>query len=88
MDQSASKRGDYVKMASQGSTYGQALPEGVAKHRKLLAEEAEAARERRRKKGRGNGKRYKFDGKKGQVQQAHDLLAGERDALREQGLLR
>ena len=35
-----------------------------AAHRKLMAEMAEAAKSRRDKKGRGNGKRYIYNGVK------------------------
>ena len=51
-------------MATQGSTYRQEMPDGPARHRKHLAEMAEGAKARRAKKGRGNGKRYLYDGKK------------------------
>lgn len=39
-------------MATKGSTYGQALPATVEAHRKLLAQEAEAAKSRRAAKAR------------------------------------
>ncbi len=51
-------------MATQGSTYGQATPEGVMRHRKHIKEQADAAKARRQKKGRGNGKRYVYNGVK------------------------
>jgi hypothetical protein len=51
-------------MATQGSTYRQEMPDGPARHRKHVAEMAAGAKARRAKKGRGNGKRYLYDGKK------------------------
>ncbi len=61
-------------MATQGSTYGQATPEGVMRHRKHIKEQADAAKAQRRKKGRGNGKRYCYNGIKGKWPSAQKPL--------------
>jgi hypothetical protein len=49
-------------MAEKGSTYAQDIPEGVKRHREHVKQMSEAAKERRQKKGRGNGKRYLYNG--------------------------
>jgi hypothetical protein len=51
-------------MAEKGSTYGQDTPPGVKRHREHVKMMAEAAKARRAKKGRGNGKRYCYNGVK------------------------
>lgn len=49
-----------VQMATQGSTYGQPMPEGVARHRKLAKEIREAAKARRQAgQSAGRAKRRK-----------------------------
>lgn len=52
-------------MATKGSTYAQEVPEGTARHREHVKMMREAAKARRRAKGRGNGKRYCYNGIKG-----------------------
>lgn len=51
-------------MATKGSTYAQDMPEGVKRHRALLKEVRDAVKAYRAKKGRGNGKRYLYNGVK------------------------
>lgn len=64
-------------MASAGMSVNKS-----AAHRKLVAEMADAAKARRAKKGRGNGKRYLYNGVKAirpvevQAMRGHDVLAG------------
>lgn len=65
-------------MATKGSTYAQEMPEGTKRHRAHVKEMADAAKAQRRKKGRGNGKRYCYQGIKGQhpsVQKPLGILA-------------
>lgn len=53
-----------------------------AEHRKLVKEMADAAKARRKAKGRGNGKRYLYNGVKAirpvevQAMRGHAILAG------------
>lgn len=49
-------------MATKGSTYAQDMPEGAVKHCAHVKMMAEAAKAQRAKKGRGNGKRYAYNG--------------------------
>lgn len=51
-------------MAVKGSTYDQPLPDSIRKHRVYMKELQDAAKARRQRKGRGNGKRYCYDGRK------------------------
>lgn len=68
-------------MATKGSTYAQDTPDGTRKHREHIKEMADAAKARRAKKGRGNGKRYLYNGVKSirpvevQAMRGHAILA-------------
>lgn len=67
-------------MAVKGSTYEQETPEGTKRHREHVKAMADAAKARRAKKGRGNGKRYCYNGRKGvwpSVQKPLEVLANK-----------